>query len=447
MAPYLYLLWLFIVQYLGNFATGLSVSPDLPGSNVKILRHQREFMNGIDKIQKVSSPQNKIASENESQTPRQYSQSSYAALNIALPKGNENSNGIILPDHELKAPEINHQEQLNTKETLSPTTDVRLPTSLIPEKYNLFLTPFIIKDNYTIKGHVDITVNVVRSTSEVTLHIKDITIYENSVQVANHIDIVTGHGYDAAREFYIIYLNKELTPGSTIRVSIDFLANLNDNLSGFYRSSYYDSISGTTKFMAVSDFEAPDARRAFPCFDEPDKKAIFQVNLGRRKDMTSISNMPQIQVGVPMSDNDEYVWDVYQESLKMSTYLVAFVVSEFAYRESQLNSNNVRFRIWSRKEAIGQTEYAADIGPKILEYYEKYFDVPYPLPKQDMIAIPDFSAGAMENWGLITYRETALLYEDGITSPRGKEYIRTVIAHELAHQWFGNLVTMKWWTE
>ena len=323
--------------------------------------------------------------------------------------------------------------------------DVRLPTSLIPEKYNVYLTPFIIKDNYTIEGHVDITIKVMDATNKVTLHIKDIKIYENTVRVENKK--VIGHGYDAPREFYIIYLADDLIAGSTYKISIDFLANLNDDLSGFYRSSYYDCESGTTKFMAVSDFEAPDARRALPCFDEPDKKAVFQVNLGRTKEMTSISNMPQILNSLPMSDNDEYVWDVYEDSVKMSTYLLAFVVSEFEFRQSNPTKNDVRFRIWSRKEAISQTHYAADIGPKILEYYETYFGVPYPLPKQDMIAIPDFSAGAMENWGLITYRETALLYEDGVTSAQGKEYIRTVIAHELAHQWFGNLVTMKWWTE
>ena len=326
-----------------------------------------------------------------------------------------------------------------------PVRDVRLPTSVTPEKYNIYLTPFIVKDNYTIEGHVDIAVKILEPTSRITLHIRDIQIYENLVQVESRN--VIGHGYDAQREFYIIYVDKELETGSTVKVSISFLANLNDDLSGFYRSSYHDQQTNTTKFMAVSDFEAPDARRAFPCFDEPDKKAIFQVNLGRTNDMSSISNMPQILTGVSMDDNDKYVWDVYEDSVKMSTYLVAFVVSEFEFRESALDDNNVRFRIWCRKDAIEQTEYAADIGPRILKYYESYFGVPYPLPKQDMIAIPDFSAGAMENWGLITYRETALLYEEGVTSSYGQERIRTVIAHELAHQWFGNLVTMEWWTE
>ena len=353
---------------------------------------------------------------------------------------------IVLSDtKQFQAATLNIPSMKENKDYSSLIRDVRLPTNLEPERYNVYLTPFIIKDNYTIEGHVDIMVAVRETTSKVILHIKEIQIYENSVRVENRK--VLGHGYDEAREFYIIYLNEELNPAYNYKVSIDFLAKLNGDLSGFYRSSYFDKESGTTKFMAVSDFEAPDARRALPCFDEPDKKAVFQVNLGRRKDMTSISNMPQTHTDVEMADTDEYVWDVYEDSVKMSTYLLAFVVSEFEYRQSIPTSNDVRFRIWSRKEAIDQTEYAADIGPKILEYYEKYFDVPYPLPKQDMIAIPDFSAGAMENWGLITYRETALLYEDGVTSTKEKEYIRTVIAHELAHQWFGNLVTMKWWTE
>ena len=331
------------------------------------------------------------------------------------------------------------------QDSFLPVRDVRLPTSITPEKYNVYLTPFIIKDNYTIEGHVDINVKVSEPTFTITLHIRDIIIYENLVNVEDRE--VVGHGYDDKREFYIIHVDKELTVDHKFKVSISFLANLNDNLSGFYRSSYYDRETNTTKYLAVSDFEAPDARQALPCFDEPDKKAIFQVNLGRTKDMRSISNMPQSLNGVPMDDNDEYVWDIYEDSVKMSTYLLAFVVSEFEFRASELTPNNVRFRIWSRKDAIDQTIYASDIGPKILEYYESYFGVPYPLPKQDMIAIPDFSAGAMENWGLITYRETALLYEEGVTSSQGQERIRTVIAHELAHQWFGNLVTMKWWTE
>ena len=128
-----------------------------------------------------------------------------------------------------------------------------------------------------------------------------------------------------------------------------------------------------------------------------------QVSLGRKVDMSSISNMPIVSESVPMDGTSEYVWDHYQESVKMSTYLVAFVVSKFKFEETT-RENNVRFRIWSEPNSLDQTAYARDIGPKMLEFFESYFNVKFPLPKQDMIAIPDFGAGAMENWGLITYR-------------------------------------------
>ena len=128
---------------------------------------------------------------------------------------------------------------------------------------------------------------------------------------------------------------------------------------------------------------------------------------------------------------DEYVWDVYEESVPMSTYLVAFVVSKFGYEISPQTDNNVMFRIWARKDALDQIAYAKKVGPEMLQYFEEYFNVTYPLPKQDMIAIPDFSAGAMENWGLITYRETALLFKPGVSALGNKQRIATVISHEL----------------
>ena len=162
--------------------------------------------------------------------------------------------------------------------------------------------------------------------------------------------------------------------------------------------------------------------------------------------MSSISNMPILEAGLPAGDTG-YVWDVYQDSLKMSTYLLAFVVSDFVYRTPEPLSNGVEFRVWSREEARDQTEWASEIGPRILAYYEEYFNVSFPLPKQDMIAIPDFKEGGMENWGLITFLQPDLLYQAGVSSLSHKDKVTKIVAHELAHMWFGDLVTMEWWND
>jgi aminopeptidase N len=329
--------------------------------------------------------------------------------------------------------------------------NVKLPRHLSPEKYNIFLTPFIEVGNFTIPGHVDIRINVLEdNTKNITLHAEKIDIYENTIKIVKKHDKlvnIEGFGYDEERHCFIIFLANSLSKGENITLSIDFLAELNSDLSGFYRSSYFDEEKNQTEYIATTQFEAIGARRALPCFDEPAFKAIFQVNLGRLKDMNSISNMPAESEDVPMKDNDEYMWDMYQDSPVMSTYLLAFIISRFTYRQSETLSNGVLFRIWSRKSVVDQTVLAAEVGPQILEFFERHYNVPFPLPKMDMIAIPDFGSGAMENWGLITYRETALLYKEGESSISDREGIVATIAHELAHQWFGNLVTMEWWTE
>ncbi len=245
---------------------------------------------------------------------------------------------------------------------------------------------------------------------------------------------------------------------------MSFTAPLRDDVDGLYRGSYLRSAAGGTAgeeeevevvHLASTQFEPTHARKAFPCFDQPDLKATFEVSLGRIWYMSSLANMPPKErgTGVPMKCNDAYVWDHYQTTVPMSTYLNAFVVSDFGYRESDGgddgdgngNGGGVRFRIWSRKEFLRRTRYAASVAPRISRFFEDYLEVPYPLPKQDMIAIPDFGAGAMENWGLITYRENLLLYDPSLPSRSARQSIAAIVAHELAHQWFGNLVTMHRW--
>ncbi|XP_046683122.1 aminopeptidase N-like isoform X2 [Homalodisca vitripennis] len=327
----------------------------------------------------------------------------------------------------------------------------RLKGDVVPSHYILEIVTDL--DNFSYTGNVHIEMECKLPTDTIYLHSVNLNIHEKEVTFKRIIkeqqfeDLpLSGIDHDIKNEFLVIKLKEKLNPGTKYTLYIPFDGILSEGLAGYYRSSYLDRSTNTTKWLAVTQFESTDARRAFPCFDEPSMKAIFTIKMGHKQEFTSVSNMPLVQT-IPFENKPGWVWDQFKDTVPMSTYLVAFMVSDFEFRESDHQSNNVVFRIWARKDAIGQVEFARTVGPKFLSYYEQYFDVGYPLPKQDMVAIPDFSAGAMENWGLITYRETALLYDERTTSRAFQHNIASVIAHELAHQWFGNLVTMFWWTD
>lgn len=322
----------------------------------------------------------------------------------------------------------------------SQDTDIRLPKSIVPEYYTLHLVPFIREGNFTFNGEVTIRIKVLNSTDNITLHADTLKIENVGVMnVKNESVSVKDVRTVEAKEFLVIDLDEDLDQGQQYYVHIVFKGILNDMLEGFYRSSYVEN--NITRWLAATQFQATDARKAFPCFDEPAFKAKFQINLARLKNMSTISNMRKIGTTEEVKDLPGYVWDHYEETLKMSTYLVAFVVSDFHYISKGI------FSIWAKPSSLAQANYSLEIGPKILKYYEMFFGIKYPLPKVDMVAIPDFSAGAMENWGLITYREPVLLYEEGISSKFNKQRAAHVVAHELAHQWFGNLVTPVWWED
>jgi aminopeptidase N len=157
--------------------------------------------------------------------------------------------------------------------------------------------------------------------------------------------------------------------------------------------------------------------------------------------------MPIKFEGEAMKDNDVYVWDIYQETPVMSPHHLSFVISEFVYKQAQTGSNGIQFKVWSREPVSDQTEFAAEIGLIILEYFEQSLNISYPLPKLDLVAVPDFSDEAAANWGLITFRESALLFQDGMSSALMKEEVVETISHAIAKQWFGNLVTVEWWSE
>lgn len=224
-------------------------------------------------------------------------------------------------------------------------------------------------------------------------------------------------------------------------LGISFSGVLNEHRKGFYRGSYMDG--EVKKNMVVTQFEAASARLCFPCWDEPALKATFKVTVGDIPvELTALSNMPIYEEKI----NEDLKTVFFEESPLMSTYLVALVVGLFDYIEDA-TADGIKVRAYC---PVGQSEkgkLALDIAVKALEFYTNYFSVSYPLPKLDMVAVKDFEAGAMENYGLIVYREVELLYEDLQSTAANKQRLVIVTAHEVAHQWFGNLVTMEWWTD
>ncbi|KAI4460101.1 protease m1 zinc metalloprotease [Holotrichia oblita] len=311
----------------------------------------------------------------------------------------------------------------------------RLPDDVIPEHYTLQVITDL--DNFDFNGKVWIDVTCKTPTNNITLHSKLLNIDKTNVTVEetdtkkylNVTDVLLFKETD----FLTINLPEPLKVNEKYKIYIPFDGKLANILAGYYRSSYQD-VDGKQTWLATTQFQPSDARRAFPCFDEPAMKAKFSISIGRKEGYTAISK-------------PGWEWDRFQTTVPISTYLIAYAVSDFVYETSPKDHSNVTFRIWCRKSAIDQIGFAKDVGPKILSFYEKYFEIDYPLPKQDMIAVPDFSAGAMENWGLITFREVFLLLDPQVSSTLNKLNVISVIAHELAHQWFGNLVTMKWWSD
>ncbi|KAL5020034.1 hypothetical protein ScPMuIL_002926 [Solemya velum] len=323
--------------------------------------------------------------------------------------------------------------------------DIRLPSSLVPLVYDVNLRPNIYgpdPSEFKVTGSVKIQLQCNKDTFNVSLHINELDVIENSVTVhGGNTDFIVLLERDAERQFLILRLNKKLLAGEIYNVSMSFWGHLTTRLSGLYISSYQHG--NTTSYVATTQFEPTDARKALPCFDEPALKAKFRITLERQESKTALSNMP---VAYSEKLDDLWVADHFEITPKMPTYLLAFIVGDFKYMES-LTKRNIEYRVWSRPQVTNQAEYALGIGDKVLTFFEDYFKIHYPLPKQDMIAVPDFPYRAMENWGLIVYRESTMLYDNKATSEHFKQVIAYVIAHEVAHQWFGNIVSPIWWDE
>ncbi|KAJ8480322.1 hypothetical protein OPV22_024049 [Ensete ventricosum] len=316
----------------------------------------------------------------------------------------------------------------------------RLPGFAIPRRYDLFLRPDLSSCRFA--GSVQIVVDVVDDTRFLILNAADLAIDGGSVWFRNPSSSKEVRPSEVvlveADEILVLRFDEFLPRGSGV-LGIGFQGTLNDKMKGFYRSVYEHN--GEKKNMAVTQFEPADARRCFPCWDEPAFKATFKMTLEVPSDTMALSNMPVMEEKL-----DGLVKTLsFQESPIMSTYLVALVIGLFDYVEAS-TSDGIKVRVYCQVGKSSQGKFALDVAVKTLDLYKKYFAVPYSLPKLDMVAIPDFAAGAMENYGLVTYRETALLFDDRHSAASNRQRVAVVVAHELAHQWFGNLVTMEWWT-
>ncbi|CAK9834336.1 Aminopeptidase N [Anthophora retusa] len=314
-----------------------------------------------------------------------------------------------------------------------------LPKNSVPSEYVLVLEPDL--KNFTFAGTANIKLTVTSPTNSLTLNAKNLGINKENITLVSDKNlpiVITNVVLLEQQEFLIIEVQNTLDKGTYV-LTIKYTGELNDKKRGFYRSRYIAQ-NGTVQYVAATHFEPTGARQAFPCYDEPAYKAIFKISLIHPKKYSAvISNTPTESV----ENVNDTVKTTFKPTKPMSSYLVAFVVSDYGGR----SNNNKTFGVWTKPHAVNQTKYALEVGENLLNKLNSYTNLNYfdYVEKMDQVTLKDFSPSAMENWGLVTYRESALLYEEGVTTTRTKQSITTIIAHEFTHQWFGNLVSPAWW--
>jgi len=307
----------------------------------------------------------------------------------------------------------------------------RLIDFFTPEHYQLSLT--IERANRRFSGIVTMNGFTPENIHDIRVHAKDLTVTsvtldgksaefhmeENDELVISHPDIKTG------RHVVVIAYSGDIT----------------DGMHGMY-PCYFDH-NGTKKELIATQFESHHAREVFPCIDEPEAKATFDVSLTTEQNITVLGNMPVTHQRI----EDGKLVTTFDTTPRMSTYLLAWVTGEL-HRKTAITKTGVEVNVWATvAQDANSLDHALEVAVKTIDFFNDYFGTPYPLPKSDHVALPDFGAGAMENWGLITYREITLLADPKTASISAKQYVAIVVAHELSHQWFGNLVTMKWWND
>ena len=317
----------------------------------------------------------------------------------------------------------------------------RLPRSVEPVTYRLEVAPDL--ERATFRGSVDIDVKVLEQVDEIVLNAAELDITSAIVRPPAGDPVEATVVLDPAAERARLSLPAPLATGDAT-VSLSFSGTVNDQLRGFYRSTFTDA-EGRTRTIATTQMEATDARRAFPCWDEPDRKATFEITLVVDDDLLCVSNAPAVEeTSCTGEDGNPKRRVRFAPTMKMSTYLVAYVVGPLEATEP-VDVGGTPVRVVHAPGQAHLTAFALDVATHALAFFTDYFGIPYPGQKLDLVAIPDFAHGAMENLGCVTFRETALLADPAATSRVELERIADVVHHEIAHMWFGDLVTMEWW--
>lgn len=340
-----------------------------------------------------------------------------------------------------------------------------LPKNFKPVHYEIKIEDIDLHTN-EFGGHVSIELEFQSgSTDQISLNIRDIEIISVNVQLkCSEIVSAESYSYDGVNDVLTLQFPRNLEEDLTL--NIDYRGKIQTGTCGFYRSDYYDPISSVKKVMLSTQFEATDARTAFPCFDEPELKATFDIYIVANSKFTVLSNMP-IHSHKTIDKNNQVQYK-FHTGPKMSTYLVAWAIGEFDFIEalteksiyptltnysvedgSSSEQGKMPVRVYTAKGKAHQGKFALDVALKVIDLFSQLFEIPYPLPKLDLLAVESYARNAMENFSLITFRPSAILLDGNIetSSSMSLQKIAYVVSHEIAHQWFGNMVTMKWWDE
>ncbi|GCB19566.1 alanine/arginine aminopeptidase [Aspergillus awamori] len=333
-----------------------------------------------------------------------------------------------------------------------------LPDVVKPVHYNVSLFDLQFGGSWGYKGTVKIDSKVNRPTKEIVLNSKEIEVQDAEVfgNDGTKLAKASNIAYDTKSERVTFTFAEEILPADVV-LSINFTGIMNNAMAGFSRSKYKPVVDptddtpkdGDSYYMLSTQFESCDARRAFPCFDEPNLKATFDFEIEVPRGQTALSNMPI--KSERSGSRPELKLVSFETTPVMSTYLLAWAVGDFEYVEAmtqrKYQGKSIPVRVYTTKGLKEQARFALECAHRTVDYFSEIFEIEYPLPKADLLAVHEFAMGAMENWGLVTYRTTAVLFDEGKSDTRYKNRIAYVVAHELAHQWFGNLVTMDWWNE